>query len=124
MGLGMSVSNTRLSMLFSFTPGTEEGTGGGRTSQTDFSREEGPPRSLATFEVDPDDVVVAHQVAAGQQLGHLGGVRADHLAHPVAHDAVRAEAQAGVRVHPEHVLLRGEGGQTSQAAIFGTLGHV
>lgn len=29
MGLGMSVSNTRLSMLFSFTPEAEEGMGGG-----------------------------------------------------------------------------------------------
>lgn len=41
-----------------------------------------------TFEVDLNDVVVAHQVAAGQQLRHFGGVGANHVAHPVADDAV------------------------------------
>lgn len=59
-----------------------------------------------TFEVDPDDVAVAHQVAAGQQLRHFRGVRADHFAHSVADDAVGAETQAGVRIHPKHVLLQ------------------
>lgn len=62
--------------------------------------------SLLTFEVDLDDVAVAHQVATGQQLRHFRGVGANHLAHPVARDAVRAETQAGVRVHSEHVLLQ------------------
>lgn len=107
IGLGIRVSNTRLSMLFSFTPRMEEGTvwvypffsfDSRRTSR--FARRD-------TFEIDPDDVIIAHQVAAGQQLRHLRGVRADHLAHSVADDAVWAETQASVRIHPEHILLRG-----------------
>lgn len=60
-----------------------------------------------TFEVDLDDVAVAHQVAAGQQLRHFRGVGADHLAHPVARDTVGAETQTGKRVNSEHVLLEG-----------------
>jgi len=59
-----------------------------------------------TLEVDLDDVVVSHQVAAGQQLRHLGGVGAQYLSYPVGDDAVGAEPQAGQRVHPEHVLLQ------------------
>lgn len=72
------------------------------------SQEQKPwaPAPRLTFEVDLDDVVVAHQVPAGQQLRHFGGVGANHVAHPVADDAVGAEAQAGQRVHPEHVLLQ------------------
>lgn len=120
IGFGMSVSNTRLSILFSFTP----------RKRREDTRKKGNVLSLClefqpgfcicynswnrnlfpcchTFEVDLDDVVVAHQVAAGQQLRHFGGVRANHLAHPVADDAVWAETQAGQRVHPKHILLQG-----------------
>lgn len=71
-----------------------------------------------TFEVDPDDIAVTHQVAAGQQLRHFGGVRADHLAHSVADDAVGAETQASVRIHPEHILLRGSGRAHADAIVI------
>lgn len=121
MGLGMSVSNTRLSMLFSFTPETEEGMGenGKRWSIVlRFRTQALRLLAAATFEVDPDDVAFAHQVAAGQQLRHFRGVRADHLAHSVADDAVGAETQAGVRIHPKHVLLRGSSGTCANAILI------
>lgn len=81
-----------------------------RTPDDVFSR-------CLTLEVDPDDVAVAHQVAAGQQLRHFRGVRAHHLTHSVADDAVGAETQAGVRIHPKHVLLRGSGGARADAEL-------
>lgn len=71
-----------------------------------------------TFEADPDDVAVAYQVAAGQQLRHFRGVRAHHLAHSIADDAVRAETQAGVRIHPKHVLLWGNSTARTDAVLI------
>lgn len=50
--------------------------------------------------------LLAHQVAAGQQLGGGGVPRAKLVGHHVALHAVSAQTHAGARVHPQHVFLQ------------------
>lgn len=103
MGLGISVSNTKSSMLPSFTPTKTK-----RHFQIFAAHLTSVMENLLsflTFETDCDGVVVTHQIPTWQQFRNLGGMRSDHIPHPIAHYTIRIQAQTGQWVHPEHILL-------------------